>query len=125
LFIKSQNDFIFGFIRVRLQKVYIRDMYDKLQSDEHWCVVDFYWHYKIENKTFYQKELFEKILHLLKLKPHELVYENPNKYLIEFLAKVYELKILVPQLNGFFIFKEFFNVKFCNKKETNSKFNKI
>ncbi|KAI0238023.1 Alpha-tubulin N-acetyltransferase 1 [Lamellibrachia satsuma] len=96
-----------GILRVGHKKLFVYDREGANHELEPLCVLDFYVH-ESRQRTGCGKRLFECMLATEQRRPVDFAVDRPSPKFLAFLAKHYNLKALIPQVNNFVIFDGFF-----------------
>jgi len=72
------------------------------------CVLDFYVHESMQRRGF-GRELFDHVLKDLNIPAVKLAIDRPSEKFVNFLAKYYNMRAQIPQVNNFAVFHGFFN----------------
>ena len=108
LFIKAENNKVFGYVKVGPKKLFLRDRLFNYHERRTLCVLDFYVYENVQRKGI-GKQIFDYMLNFEKKKPDLLAYDRPTLRLLSFLKKNYRLDNYIPQSNSFIIFDNFFS----------------
>lgn len=96
-----------GILRVGHKKLFVYDREGNNHELEPLCVLDFYVH-ESRQRTGCGKILFQFMLQTEQRRPMDFAVDRPSPKFLAFLAKHYNLKVLIPQVNNFAIFEGFF-----------------
>ncbi|KAK2164424.1 hypothetical protein NP493_1405g00037 [Ridgeia piscesae] len=96
-----------GILRVGQKKLFVYDRDGNNHELEPLCVLDFYVH-ESRQRTGCGKKLFQFMLQTEQRRPVDFAVDRPSPKFLAFLAKHYNLKVLIPQVNNFVIFEGFF-----------------
>ena len=94
-------------LKVGTRKLYVRsDLNDSQMRDiSPLCILDFYVHESAQRRG-HGKNLFEEMLRREGiLHPGRIAYDRPSTKMMAFLAKHYNLRDFVPQVNKFVVFR--------------------
>ena len=72
------------------------------------CVLDFFVH-PLQQRKGYGKKLFDFMLSHEKIQVYHLAIDRPSEKSLKFIAKHYNLKSVIPQVNKFVVYQEFFH----------------
>ncbi|XP_043995128.1 alpha-tubulin N-acetyltransferase 1 isoform X1 [Gambusia affinis] len=98
---------VVGFLKVGYKKLFLLDRNGVHIEVEPLCVLDFYIAENLQRHG-YGLELFNFMLQHQNVEPVLLAYDRPSTKLLAFLAKHYNLRQSVPQVNNFVAFEDFF-----------------
>ncbi|XP_062865996.1 alpha-tubulin N-acetyltransferase 1 isoform X2 [Trichomycterus rosablanca] len=96
-----------GYLKVGYKKLFLLDQRGAHLETEPLCVLDFYVTESLQRHG-YGLELFHFMLEHQKVEPELMAYDRPSPKFLAFLAKHFELKHSVPQVNNFVVFEGFF-----------------
>ncbi|XP_054877838.1 alpha-tubulin N-acetyltransferase 1 isoform X2 [Poeciliopsis prolifica] len=99
---------VVGFLKVGYKKLFLLDRNGVHIEVEPLCVLDFYIAENLQRHG-YGLELFNFMLQHQNVEPVLLAYDRPSTKLLAFLAKHYNLRQSVPQVNNFVAFEDFFH----------------
>ena len=108
LFIKAEGNMVFGYLKIGLKKLFLRDRLFNYHERKTLCVLDFYVYDAVQRKGI-GKQLFDYMLNYEKINPYSLAYDRPTLRLLSFLKKNYGLDNYITQSNSFIIFDNFFS----------------
>lgn len=108
VYVVKDSESIVGILKVGRKKLFIIDERGKLHEDNPLCVLDFYVHESRQRMGF-GKELFEALLKVENIEPHNLAIDKPSSKFLGFLKKHYNMVQTIPQANNFVIFSGFFD----------------
>lgn len=103
----QKKNIVIGFIKVGSKKLFFYDIRGIQVETNPLCVLDFYVHESVQRKGC-GKKLFECMLSLENVRAEQLAIDRPSHKFLNFLNKHYELNSVVPQLNNFVVFVQFF-----------------
>ncbi|XP_014875126.1 alpha-tubulin N-acetyltransferase 1 isoform X2 [Poecilia latipinna] len=99
---------VVGFLKVGYKKLFLLDRNGVHIEVEPLCVLDFYIAENLQRHG-YGIELFNFMLQHQNVEPVLLAYDRPSTKLLAFLARHYNLRQSVPQVNNFVAFEDFFH----------------
>uniref|UniRef100_A0A3P9P7L0 Alpha-tubulin N-acetyltransferase 1 n=1 Tax=Poecilia reticulata TaxID=8081 RepID=A0A3P9P7L0_POERE len=99
---------VVGFLKVGYKKLFLLDRNGVHIEVEPLCVLDFYIAENLQRHG-YGLELFNFMLQHQNVEPVLLAYDRPSTKLLAFLARHYNLRQSVPQVNNFVAFEDFFH----------------
>ena len=98
-------------LKVATRKLYLKphDNENQIKDISPLCVLDFYVHESTQRRGL-GKTLFEEMLRREGiLHPARIAYDRPSTKMLAFLAKHYNLREYVPQVNKFVVFRQFWD----------------
>ena len=117
LFIKADNNVVFGYIKLGLKKLFLKDRLFNFHERTTLCVLDFYVYESVQRRGI-GKELFDFMLNFENTRADLLAYDRPSSRLYSFLKKNYGLDNHIPQNNSFIIFDNFFSPNVIPNNDT-------
>ena len=81
LFIKAEGNMVFGYLKIGLKKLFLRDRLFNYHERKTLCVLDFYVYDAVQRKGI-GKQLFDYMLNYEKINPHSLAYDRPTLRLL-------------------------------------------
>ena len=84
------------------------------------CLLDFYVHESVQRLGHDGRDLFEEMLKREGiLQPGKIAYDRPSSKMLAFLAKHYNLRDYVPQVNKYVVFRQYWDssVNFNNEMQ--------
>ncbi|ESO06716.1 hypothetical protein HELRODRAFT_188468 [Helobdella robusta] len=105
---------VIGYIKVGTKKLFLFDTAHNQHELEPICVLDFYVHESMQRKGC-GKELFDFMIQASvrdlseNIRPCDLAINRPSEKFLAFLGKHYSLSRIIPQMNKFVIFDNFFD----------------
>ena len=85
--LKGFKNKVLDFIKVGIQKLYVRDKYFNYHNVSPVCVIDFYVHESCQRKGI-GKELFEYMVNFERKVPEEMAYQRPTSSLLNFYKNI-------------------------------------
>ncbi|XP_016530279.1 alpha-tubulin N-acetyltransferase 1 isoform X2 [Poecilia formosa] len=107
---------VVGFLKVGYKKLFLLDRNGVHIEVEPLCVLDFYIAENLQRHG-YGIELFNFMLQHQNVEPVLLAYDRPSTKLLAFLARHYNLRQSVPQVNNFVAFEDFFHKRAAVRQE--------
>ena len=126
LYIKANKNIVYGYIKVGLKKLFIRDRFFNYHERKTLSLLDFYI-YDSAQRQGIGKNLFDFMLKVENIRADQLAYDRPTLRLLAFLKKNYGLDNYITQNNSFIIFDNFFepNSIFYNDTEFDNDTNRV
>uniref|UniRef100_A0A0B6ZLV3 Alpha-tubulin N-acetyltransferase n=1 Tax=Arion vulgaris TaxID=1028688 RepID=A0A0B6ZLV3_9EUPU len=99
---------ILGIIKVGRKKLFVYDNTKVQHEVEALCVLDFYIH-ESRQRMGCGRKIFDFMLSKENILVQHLAIDRPSSKLLSFMAKHYNLHVIIPQVYNFVIFEGFFN----------------
>ncbi|XP_041368800.1 alpha-tubulin N-acetyltransferase-like [Gigantopelta aegis] len=101
---------VIGILKVGHKKLFVYDKNGVQHEMQPHCVLDFYVH-ESRQRMGCGKQLFEFMLKDRNVNPLHLAVDKPSHKFLSFLAKHYNLRTEIPQMNNFVVYDGFFSQK--------------
>ncbi|KAF9953848.1 Alpha-tubulin N-acetyltransferase 1 [Mortierella alpina] len=103
---EEKGVYVAGMLKMGEKKLFIVDKLGTLHEQEVCCVLDFYVDESCQRRGF-GKLLFDYMLKVEGIEPHQIAYDRPSPKLYQFLSKHFALERHLPQPNQYAIFEGF------------------
>ncbi|CAD5123253.1 DgyrCDS11611 [Dimorphilus gyrociliatus] len=116
----QKKNIVIGFIKVGSKKLFFYDIRGIQIENDPLCVLDFYVHESVQRKGC-GKKLFEFMLSYENIQAEKLAIDKPSHKFLNFLNKHYGLCNIVPQLNNFVVFVQYFRDRNADSSKRSTK----
>ncbi|XP_048245314.1 alpha-tubulin N-acetyltransferase-like [Haliotis rufescens] len=99
---------IVGLLKTGHKKLFVYDNFGVQHEMTPLCILDFYVHESRQRRGC-GKRLFEYMLRCENVRPNHFAIDKPSHKFSMFLAKHYNLRAIIPQVNNFVVFEGFFS----------------
>ena len=107
LLIKLEKNIIIGFILYEYRFVLLRNEFNLSYFSKILLTISDFYVFRNYQRMNYGKKLFEKLIQITKTKPVSMAFEFPNKALINFLYKNYNIGNPIYQINNIITYYSF------------------
>ena len=107
LLIKLEKNIIIGFILYEYRFVLLRNEFNLSNFSKKLLTISDFYVFRNYQRMNYGKKLFDKLIQITKTKPVSMAFEFPNKALINFLYKNYNIGNPIYQINNIITYYSF------------------